>query len=514
MRKIVIGYILLFGFSAYGLELSEAVDQTIKTNPTIQERLSNFHAVLEDVQNAKAAYLPSLDLKAGIGQEQVQSPFTANEMATYDVQDHALTLSYNLFNGLADKHRISQQEARLKAAAYSYMENVDDILLQLIEHYTNILRHKELIVVEKDNIKMDEKIYDNMLVKQKQGLQRLSDLKEARSKLALAYTNHLSEENNVQDVLINFHKVFGRYVRLRDITVPQFHEQLPNTIEEITKLAILNNPSIKVAKYEKMASMNDYKATIAPYLPKIDLELSGAYSENLSGIAGSNTDIRGMVYLNYNLFNGVADKSYRQKKVSTLHQKNDEVEKVKRDVIEAIQLSWSAFRITSRQMVFTKWYVQSSKDKLNSYYREFNLGRRSLIDLLGASDDFNNARRKKINTKYDLMFARYRLLDAMGELADALGVDVRSRVGLRFDKKVVATVKDTMPLVEDRDGDSIEDVKDMCSNSENNNSDLSHYGCEDTIRSNNSGFKALESFLNESIKDFVKETDEIEGWED
>ena len=515
-RNLFMAWLFSMGMSAYGLELDDAVAQTVKTNPIITERLSNFRSVYEDIKGAQAAYLPSVDLKAGVGQLQMNTPFTQFKTISTDVTDYSVNVALNLFNGLGDFHTVRQQEARLKSAAYSYLEQVDDVLLQLIEHYINILRHKELMLVEKDNIKMDEKIYDDMLEKQKQGLQRLSDLKEARSKLALAYTNHLGEENNIQNVLMNFHKIFGRYVRLRDIVEPKFHEQLPTTIEEITRLAMLNNPSIKVAMYEKMAAKHDFQATASPYMPQVDFEFMGGYNENMNGVQGAATVYRGMVYLKYNLFNGLADQAYRQKKVSVLHQKDDDVEKIKRDVMEAIGLAWSAFRITSKQSVFTSWYVQSSKDKLNAYYREFNLGRRSLIDLLGASDDYNNARRKMINTKYDLMFARYRLLDAMGELSDALGLHVRDEVGLRFDKKSLAMIKDRPHITEDRDADGMLDTHDLCTNVEdlNNSSEITEYGCKESIRSNNSDFSALESFLTDSIKEFVKEHEEIEGWDE
>ncbi len=521
-KKLLLSLLLCVAPAAQAeiLELHEAIKETIQTNPTIKERLKNYNAVIEDLHYAKGAYLPRLDLKVGFGKERVQSNFTNNQVVDSNVQQHSVTASYNIFNGFGDKYTISQQRARLLAAAYSYLENVDDIVLKLIEQYINILRHKELMVVEKDNIKMDEKIYDDMLGKQKQGLQRLSDLKEARSKLALAYTNHLSEENNIQDTLVNFHKYFGRYVSIHEIKDPEFHEQLPSTIEEITRLAIENNPSIKVATYERLASRHEYQASKKQFYPSIDLELSGSYSENLSGIQSTNTNLRAMIYLSYNLFNGGSDSAYAQKKISTIHQKDQELNKIKRDVIESIQLSWTAFRITSKQSVFIDWYVKSSKDKLNSYYKEFNLGRRSLIDLLGASDDYNNARRKQINTKYDLMFARYRLLDAMGELTEAVGLDVRKNVGLSYTKNLPHR-DDELPLERDYDKDMIVNSEDLCNNSsENNQSDrnISHYGCRETIHTNNSEFRALESFLTESIKGFVKEKDksedEIEGWDE
>jgi outer membrane protein, adhesin transport system len=510
--------ITLGSMNVEAIDINDAIKQTLKNHPVIKERLSNFNSVREDVNYADGAYLPSLDVSFGIGQEKAKAAGFDRDTTDFSVNKRSVSMSYNIFNGFYDSHTSRQQLARLQSAAYSYLDKANETILNLIEQYINVARHKELIIVEQDNIRMDEKIYDNMLGKQRQGLQRLSDLKEARSKLALAYTNHLSEENNVQDTLVSLHKYLGRYISLNDVETPTFEEQLPNSLEEITKIALKSNPSIKVALSEREAALQEYKATRSAYFPKLDLEVSDSASTNISGIEGESTNFSTMLVVSYNLYNGNTDRAISQKKVSEMHMKDQDFHQIKRDVIEKIQLSWNAFRITSKQAVFIRWYVQSSKDKLNSYYKEFNVGRRSLIDLLGASDDYNNARRKMINTKYDLMFARYRLLEAMGELTNTLDIDIKANVGLSLDENELAK-KDSDVLIEDMDNDKIHDNEDICMNSiveGNTTSEMSHYGCKNVMKSNNSGFKALESFLNESIKTFVKESDsvtEIEGWE-
>ncbi len=515
-HKIVLAWLVSGTLSLEALDLKEAISQTLKNNPTIQERLKNYNAVREDVGYSEGAYLPTLNLTYGVGKQKAKSAgITTNDVKELNANRRSVDLVYNIFNGFKDHYTSRQQLSRLEAAAYSYVEKANQTLLKLIEGFVNVARHKELIEVEQDNIRMDEKIYDNMLGKQKQGLQRLSDLKEARSKLALAYTNHLSEENNVQDTLVALHKYLGRYVRLEDIDTPNFEEQLPNSIEEITQIALGHNPSIKVALYEREAAMHEYQASRSSYYPKLNLEVSDTASTNISGIEGDSSNFSTMLVLSYNLYNGGSDAATAQKRVSEMHKKDQDMHKIKRDVIEKVQLAWNAFRITSKQAVFIRWYVQSSKDKLNSYYKEFNVGRRSLIDLLGASDDYNNARRKMINTKYDLMFARFRLLESMGDLTGSLGIDIKARVGLSLDKNSVPE-EDLDVLNSDVDGDTVADAVDICNNSiidGNVTSEISHYGCDQKMKSNNSEFKALESFLNESIKTFVKESDDIEGWD-
>ncbi|MFV0489244.1 MAG: agglutination protein, partial [Vibrio fluvialis] len=57
------------------------------------------------------------------------------------------------------------------------------------------------------------------------------------------------------------------------------------------------------------------------------------------------------------------------------------------------------------------------------YIQQFNVGRRSLLDVLDAKVETFVARRNYTKTKFDRMFAAYRLFNSMGILTYALRVD-------------------------------------------------------------------------------------------
>ena len=72
--------------------------------------------------------------------------------------------------------------------------------------------------------------------------------------------------------------------------------------------------------------------------------------------------------------------------------------------------------MTTKQLDELIKYRDYSEDTLNLYKEEYVIGRRTLLDLLSAQNDFINAKSQIVHATYDCLFAKYRILDSMGLL--------------------------------------------------------------------------------------------------
>jgi adhesin transport system outer membrane protein len=215
-------------------------------------------------------------------------------------------------------------------------------------------------------------------------------------------------------------------------------------------------------------------------------------NKNLSAIEGTDNRFRAMAYLKYNFFNGFADSAALQKSVSQIHREVQTKNDLRRKVIEGLNLAWAANEKLGKQLAHLQDYKKFSLKTLTLYAKEYDLGRRSLLDLLSAQNDFIGAKSQIINTQYSMLFAKYRILDAMGTLVStvAKGEDVYANVGL---KTQLPQNKDTLPVVYDMDNDLIVDEEDICQNSlPNDMKDL--YGCK-TIYDDTQRIERYSGFL-------------------
>ena len=95
-------------------------------------------------------------------------------------------------------------------------------------------------------------------------------------------------------------------------------------------------------------------------------------------------------------------------------------------------------------MPFLKKYKQQSQETLNLFHEEYEMGNRSLLDLISIENDLKRANDELITAKYDLLLAKYSILHAMGlTVASVAGNEHKyyKRVGIKPLRKNRTSVK-------------------------------------------------------------------------
>ena len=418
--KILLAFMMLTSLNAQNLKLS--VEEVLSTNPVVLERLQNYKSTKKDITSAESGYYPKLDLNLGVGIEDTKTRNQANNVPStsdyYNVYQNSLKYTQNLFNGMSTTYKVKGQEYRTVAAAYSYIEKVNDRSFALVNAYLQVMKNNELIKTAQENVDIDQEIFDKVQKLYNAGLTTLSEVNKIESSLALAKSNLVVQENTILNTSYELENVLGRKLNLQEMSKPKLDVKLPTSSEEAIKFAIKNNPSILVSDYNIKLANTTKKEKQSVYYPKIDIEVSESMNKNLSAIEGNNDKFRAMAYLSYNFFNGFADKAAVEKSLTQIQQEKETKNNLKRKVIQGLNLSWAANKKIQEQLTHLKDYKKYSLKTLTLYTKEYDLGRRSLLDLLSAQNDFILSKAQIITAEYDLLFAKYRILDAMGILVD------------------------------------------------------------------------------------------------
>ena len=476
--KLLLGLFTLLQISTTlsALTLKDTVNEVIHTHPVVQERLKNYRAIESDLSIADAGYMPTIDIVGGVGwktQGHLNSDITKDDFNTYN---SAIILKQNIFNGFDTLYGVAYEKARVVAAAYDYIEKTDDITLQATQTYIDLLRANELYNTAKENVSNNELIYAKVYELYVAGVSARSELDKIQSSLALSRSNLTVKRNNLVDARFNFHRILGRNVSVESLIKPKFEARLPRSRVRALQFALEHNPSLMVSRFNIKSAQKRYKQTRANYYPSVDLEASQNYSNNWQTATTPDDRFEVMLKVSYNLYNGGRDASQKQKNISLINQEIEKQRELKRELIHSLGVSWSAYEITKVQLDDLYKFQSFSFSTLELYQEEYELGQRSLLDLLAAQNDFFNAQTQIINAEYDRLFAKYRILDSMGVLVIALlgdDVDYYNAVGLHGDSE---RVFDTLPVNLDRDNDKIPDAQDMCVNSEEN-ATIMPYGC-------------------------------------
>lgn len=489
IKKRIILSMTLLSSPLFSLTLQESVSEVINTNPIVQERLKNFRITQQDLNIAESEYYPQIDLRVSGGYNNAGEISNRVRDIDYTNYESSITLTQNLFDGFGTMHKVDFEESRILAAGYKYIETSNDMAFKMTMAYIDVLKAHKLLQTARENVQINRDIYKKVKELFDSGLTTDSEVKKIESSLSLARSNLTVQRNNVQDKEYGFKRVLGRMPKIAEMQFPNFDTEMPSSIERAALYAIENNPSLLVSRYNIKGSQSLYKQRQKDYYPKLDLIVDQTFNEaNPSSNGFNNLDdrFRARVVLTYNLFRGGADKANVQKHISMVNQEIELQRDLKRQVIEGLELSWNSYIMTEAQLVDLREYSKFSETTLDLYSEEYNLGRRTLLDLLTAQNDVINSRSQVIQAEFDVLSARYRILDAMGLLVLAVNGstdEFTSRVNISKNNIEAKEILDELPVRLDVDNDKIADGIDLCDNSLLNNKVMA-YGCENIKRDN------------------------------
>ncbi|WP_428738473.1 TolC family outer membrane protein [Sulfurimonas sp.] len=412
----------------YAQTLKESVGEILTTNPIIQERLKNYEANKEDVNIAQAGYYPTLNLKLGAGYEQTKQkngagatiiPTTGND-GKFSVYENSLTFTQNIFQGFNTINSVEEQKYKAISAAYSYIETANSISFEMTNAYIELIKNKELLVTAKKNVEIDQEILNKVKKLYDSGLTTLSEVHKIESSLALAKSNQVVQENTLLDATYNTQKVLGKELEIDSLEKPELMYLFPDTKEEAIEFALKNNPSILVGEFNVKQAKAAKHSSQSSYYPSVDIEVSQSMNKNLSAVEGTDDQFRAMAYLNYNIFNGFSDQASIAKAQKQVSQGLNTKEKLQREIIQNLNLAWTSKEKLEEQLKHLYDYKDFSEKTLKLYAKEYDLGRRSLLDLLSAQNDFIRSQSQIITTEYNILLAKYRILNAMGILVPVI----------------------------------------------------------------------------------------------
>jgi adhesin transport system outer membrane protein len=423
--KLGIKVLLLVLFApAHALDLREAVGHAINTNPEVLVESNQYLSRLEELGQARSGYRPSIDLNAAAGYERTDNNTTrasGEDYRSLTRKEASLTLSQMLFDGFATQSEVERQNARVEAQKRALESATEELGLKAVYTYIKVLLHRNLMALSSENLQAHARIYDQVELRSNSGVGRSSDLAQITGRRASASANMLSDEVNLKDAETNFLRVVGLLPKSLQ-PIDSDIDTLPATQDEAIQLALENHPTLKSANADVTAAMAQYQASKSVHYPRLDLEVGARYGDDLDGVEGRDDDLTAMLRLRYNLFAGGKDRARNKQNAHLVNEAKAIRNSTYRQIVESIRLSWAAYDVTQKQLVFQNQHVIASEKTRDAYAKQFNLGKRSLLDLLDSENELYEAKRDKTKTRYDHQFSQYRLLVGLNKLKAHLGI--------------------------------------------------------------------------------------------
>lgn len=422
-KSLLLG--VLLSSSAHAISLEESVAFAIDYSPELLAQYSRYQSVVRDGDVASGLQLPQANLYAAAGYEETRY----NSGSYIDPDDRGLTrteiglkISQLLFDGFSTSSNVARLGYEAEAERLTLISRAENVSLDIVRIYLELLKAQTLLELAERNVREHQEIYQNVLDKTQKGLSSNSDLAQISARVATSQSSLIASQNNLVDLQTQYLRLVGKMPT--DLVDPVFDDALlPSSAEVAKTQAIDNHPEIKAAVLDLDAARKEVRREKGGYYPEIKLELHANKNDNVSNAEGPDEDARIMLTMDYDIFNGFATDASVESSAWRVEEARAIRLRTEREVEEGTQLAWNAYDMLEKQMMLLQQNVDAVKIAELGYIQQFNVGRRSLLDVLDAKVEVFLARKNYVSAKYDHTLAAYRLFNAMGILTYALRVE-------------------------------------------------------------------------------------------
>ena len=403
--------------------LQNAVFKAIASYPQVRAEISRKSAQEQALRQAEAGYYPSVDLLAGVGNENSDNRFTraigATDYVNLTRREESFVVTQNLFKGFGTSNDIKRNLAKVLAANNRLHDITEQTALRVAEVYIDVLRQQELVAISERSLKIHLDLFNKVQSRGRSGVGRKADIDQAMGRVALARANLISDQANLQSAESKYQRVVGQ-MPVNLLNPPDESSSLPKDLEQVLQKTLAANPLIKAAQAEIDAAHAQRQVAKSPYYPSLDLVFEQSHGENLDGIEGVEKDYSLMLKMRYNLFNGGYDVARVNEAGFRLNESKEELDNVRRQVVETGRLAWNAYQSINQQLPYLQQHVKAAESTRAAYADQFKIGQRTLLDLLDSENELYLAQRKSINAKYERQISVYRIFANMGGFVEKL----------------------------------------------------------------------------------------------
>lgn len=392
--------------------LNKVVEYALINNPEVQARYQDFRSALEGQNVARGGLLPQVNANGWIGREFRNHTHGATPSDSYNWgrPGYSLELRQLLFDGFSTYNTYKQAGYDKLARFFDLMATSDNTAYAAVQAYIDTQRFRELEALARENYMLHEDTLKQIRDRSASGVGRGVDLEQAGGRLALAQTNLMTESANLNDVEARFARIVTAPPSERLDPVPEVAGALPEKPSSFED-SLRSNPTILSRQASLQAAEKGVYAAKGAFSPTIEFVAATGTdrqepSREYRDLQSSSVSLQGR----WNLYRGGSDIARVRQTTAQQYAARDLRDYACRNVQQDLSTAWNNIANLRAQLPFLRDHAISAAKVRDAYRQQFQIGQRTLLDLLDTENERFEAARALANAQYDLLLAQYRWL--------------------------------------------------------------------------------------------------------
>jgi outer membrane protein len=418
---LIFGCVILSGPPSRAQDLQTAYQQAASSSPIIAQARAQLDADSAGKQLARAALLPHLNGGASGGMNTARvTGFGAEPISTgYHSDVFSVSLTESIFNGQAFT-ALKQSNSRIQAseAALAYAQQV--IALEVTQAYFGVLEAQanERVAKQQTDLlrSIDKQTETNLHV----GTGDIISVQEVQAQLDAAKADLTSATNAVTVAKNQLERLTHQPVgTLKDVTTLQAIGPQPNTIDPWLATALRNQPLLQQAKATLKVSEQQVQFAKRARWPTLSLSGIGQHAAGTLIPPITVNQVGASLNLSIPIYEGGSTGAEIRQAEALSEASRANIANLQDQITLNTQTAFHDLQDSVAQFEARQEAVTSAKVSLEATRKGYEIGSRSIIDLLTATTNYASAQRNYYLALYTQLVARAQLKAAAGILTPA-----------------------------------------------------------------------------------------------
>ncbi|KLV02216.1 outer membrane channel protein [Photobacterium aquae] len=408
--------------SALADDLAEIYQQAKQNDPQLLRAAADKDTAFEAINASRSALLPQINLTAGY------NTFFLDGKDNPDGFNAGLSLGQEIYNRASwVSLDISEKQARQRDAAYAATQQ--GLILRTSDAYFAVLRAMD----DLEFVRAEKAAVGRQLEQTKQrfevGLSAITDVHDAQAQYDSVLADEILAENALTNSYEGLREITGQeHTNLNVLDTQRFAASAPQgKVLDLVNGAEQENLSLLSSRIAQDIARDRIALAESGHLPTLSFNAGYSYDETRD-VNGSLDDgtINAGINLALPVYTGGRTTSEVKQAQYSYVAASEDLEASYRSVVKDVRAFYNNINASIGALRAYKQSVVSAQSALEATEAGFDVGTRTIVDVLDATRRLYDANRQLSNARYDYIISQLQLKQAVGSLNEQDILDVNA----------------------------------------------------------------------------------------
>lgn len=410
LSTLIIAIASAVSVNVHADDLLSVYQQALLNDTTVLKAQAQFNIVKEDINQARSVLLPQINASASYSDGERESYSTQIDTTEFNSLGYGASLNMQLYHH-DSWLRLDIAEKTAHQSDLSYQVAKQDLIVRVTQAYFALLGAKDDLVFAQAEKAAIARQLEQTKQRFSVGLTAITDVHEAQAQFDNAVTEEIRSENAIFNAEEELRVITNIYPRnISELNTNRFSttSPSPNSADEWQKTAEAKNLDLIAAKVSIDVAKQNIDAARAGHYPTLDFGASYNSSDDETDSNNAlltSNDPRLDNYslgltLNVPIYSGGAIESSVRQAQNRFVLASQDLIQAHRGVVRTTRNAYNTVVATISGIKAFEQSVLSAEKALEATEAGFEVGTRTIVDVLDSTRNLYNAKRNLSSTRY------------------------------------------------------------------------------------------------------------------